>query len=411
MWWFSSPNRRVRTTGVLLTVVLVLTACGSTDALNFSQAPGFDAWRAAYPPSAAVPGPAARALLQRYRPRFFLAAESTAPIAFYRDYVTHGRLLGADDQILAEHVDRAALNRVKHRPRVVFAHRPTPATGAPVVFGRVDHDRLPGRPNGRRFIFLTYNLVFPVSGLPIGMPWWLEWLARLGGDPADWHQLDHYTAVTIALAPHITGPPVPVAATIQQHNYLRTYLLGESGAPGVLKLPADNRLRVDIAVRSNELYPHAPGRRRHRAVDFLDPETARYLIAGVDPPWLRADDVTDPVRQVDYRLAFLPKTDAFYVFEGWLGGKRWLPGRDGPPGADYNTAPAFKPKATQMVVFYWHENSRAYPKRLHRLFEADPQAADFEPFVAIFLEDLAQLHPDTAANKSDDDPVSTRHAG
>ena len=68
----------------------------------------------------------------------------------------------------------------------------------------------------------------------------------------------------------------------------------------------------------------------------------------------------DPAREVEYRLEFLPQTDAFYTFKGALGERRLLPGRSGPPGADYNTLPAFKPKARQMIAFHWTEDDGLY---------------------------------------------------
>jgi len=56
----------------------------------------------------------------------------------------------------------------------------------------------------------------------------------------------------------------------------------------------------------------------------------------------------------------LPPDDAFYTFRGWLGARRRLPGRTGPPGADFNTIPAFKPMGIQLMAFYWHEGQRDY---------------------------------------------------
>jgi hypothetical protein len=190
--------------------------------------------------------------------------------------------------------------------------------------------------------------VFAASGLPAGLPRWQERLVRLIADPRDWHQLDHYTAVTVVLE---TATERPAAAVFQQHNSLRTWLLG----PG-LPLPADGRLKVAIARRSNELYP---GRRRSGAGGRSAAPTRPgwpYLMSGAPRPWLVADDVTEPGVEVDdYRLDFLPPADAFYRFQGYLGERRRLPGRDGPPGADYNTVPELKPRARQMLAGFWRE--------------------------------------------------------
>lgn len=56
-----------------------------------------------------------------------------------------------------------------------------------------------------------------------------------------------------------------------------------------------------------------------------------------------------------YRLAYLPPSDAFYTFEGFLGERRRLPGRDGPPGADCNTLPPLKPLARQLLMGFWRD--------------------------------------------------------
>jgi hypothetical protein len=83
----------------------------------------------------------------------------------------------------------------------------------------------------------------------------------------------------------------------------------------------------------------------------------RYMLDGERKPWQAADDVTDPSREVAYRLEFLPPADAFYTFKGFLGERRALPGRDGPPGAQYNTLPAFKPLETQLALGYWRDGN------------------------------------------------------
>ena len=90
------------------------------------------------------------------------------------------------------------------------------------------------------------------------------------------------------------------------------------------------------------------------------PELARYLTTGEDPPIRVADDITDPVTEVDYELRFLPPSDAFYMFKVYLGEKRLLPGRYGPPGAIYNTLPAFKPLLRQMIAFHCGDEDVAY---------------------------------------------------
>jgi hypothetical protein len=377
----------------------VLCGCGPPPPA-FSQYPGFREWYAAHPPDERPPAPADRALLARYRPRLFLPDGSEGPISFYGDYVAHGTLADAGGAVISDRVTREILNAHKAEPGAVFTHRPGPEAPRPVVLGRVDREEIlfPGEAAPRRFAFLTYNVVFRVSGLPAGIPAWQRFLISLVADPRDWHQLDHYTAVTIALLEG--GEPVPVAAILQQHNYLRSYLLGRRESPDSLVLPADGRLGVDAAESSNELYPHRPGRQRRRAVRFLDAKSVGYLVTGEDAPLLAADDFTDPAREAEYELGFLPPADAFYVFEGRLGARRWLPGRDGPPGADYNTLPAFKPRATQMMLFRWSEGSTKDLAALRGAFGAAgerPTPPDLTPFARRFLDDLACARAETPA--------------
>ena len=79
----------------------------------------------------------------------------------------------------------------------------------------------------------------------------------------------------------------------------------------------------------------------------------------------------------DYQLGFLPPDDAFYAFAGYLGERRLLPGRDGPPGADYNTLTALKPLYRQWVAGYWREGNSGDLNRLLPMMgrDTDPEPA------------------------------------
>jgi hypothetical protein len=371
-------------------LMLLLAACPDED--NFSQHPGFAEWYAANPPAHALPDPQQRALLECHQPRVFLPLRHEGPIDFYRDYVAQGRLYDGRGELISAHVTPGQLNAHRGDPQVVFVHEPSGAPPQPVMYGRIDRAELalPGCSAPLPVTFLTYHLVFRHSGLPAGLPWWQEAALGAVADLADWHQLDHYTALSLALAPVEEGALAPFAATFQHHNYLRTYLLADREGAGRLAVPPDGRLAVDVATRSNELYPHRAEPTRHRAVPFMDADGARYLVSGGRPPWRAADDVTAPAHAVEPTLAFLPPSDAFYVFQGWLGERRALPGRDGPPGADYNTLPALKPKALQLVAFYWYEDDRNYLDLLAAALEGGrPQTVDPEPFAARLARDLA----------------------
>ncbi|MFQ5656805.1 MAG: hypothetical protein ACE5G5_04635 [Candidatus Methylomirabilales bacterium] len=338
---------------VLLVAVSLTASCNFSDE-NFSQYPGFKDYFVANPPSSDRPGAEDRLLLARFRPRFWLPAPSPDPIDFYRDYIAQGYLLDDTGQIIANHVTRELLNRHKHEPLTVFVHESEQLLPHPTVYGRIEREVLPfqlddGTSVRNTFTFLTYNVVFRQSGLSADLPRWQAVLLGLVGDLDDWHQLDHYTSVTLVL----DQDDVPVAIVVQQHNYQHTYLFGEA-----IELPKDRRVNIDVAIRSNELYPHVAGRKVRRAVQFATRKGMRFLLGAGSRPIVSADDITESVREVEYKLEFLPPDDAFYTFEGFLGERRLLPGRDGPPGAAYNTLPILKPWSVQTFVGYWREGNR-----------------------------------------------------
>lgn len=316
---------------------------------NFSQYTGFDGYFTANPPSGRLPSPEEQALLRRFQPRLFKGKGSEEPIDFYADYIAQGTLRDAQGRLIADAVTPEILNAHKGEPLTVFTHQPVQGRAvAPAILGRIDRINAQDAPLNLDLTVLTYHAVFRTSGLPAGLSWWQEWGARIVGDVNDWHQLDHYTAASVVLDPEMR----PVALMLQQHNYQRSYVVGEGVA-----LPADGRFGVDIALRSNELYPHLEGRQMRRAVSFLSPANFAYMIGSGPKPMMAANDVTDSGEEVEAALAFLPPSDAFYTFKGYLGARRALPGRDGPPGAQYNTLPPFKPLGMQIALAYWREGN------------------------------------------------------
>lgn len=381
----------------------LLAGCGLDDS-NFSQYPGFDGYLQAEPRSEQPASARERALLEHYRPRFYVADDEPGPIGFYGDYIAEGHLETAAGERVSREVDRDLLNAHQDDPAAVFTHTGEADGGDAVVPARAETRAiaLPGMAEPVKAVFLKWNLVFRQSGIATGIPGWQRLLLDVVGDTDDWHQLDHYAAVTLVLVPSTgvavadAGPAdlIPLAVMVQQHNYLRTYVLTRDRAaahPGRLQWPSDERIAIDVAEGSHALFPHAPEARRHRAVRFLDPDTARYLITGENAPWLAGDDRTAPEREVDYELTFLPPADAFYMFEGWLGERRRLPGRDAPPGAFYNTLPALKPAHVRLPVFFWHEEATDYPGDFAELDVSGPQppaAEALEPFQRRFLEAL-----------------------
>lgn len=352
-----SAPRAVGLCLLCLVLSLPLSACHASG--TFAQRPGFAAWFAAHPPAGKPASPADQVLLRRFRPRLWVGPGQDGPIDFYRDYIADGTLYGAGGRVISRHVTRTLLNRYKDDSSAVFVHRPGSAPTRAVVFGRVTRSGLPFCT--LRWTFLTYNFVFRTSGLPADMASWETWPLKLLVNLNDWHQLDPYVAASVVL----DADRQPVALLLQQHNDQRSYIFGHD-----LKLPRDGRVRLIAAERSNELYPYSAGRKKHRVVEFMSADDLPYLVTGAGKPWLTGDDITDPVREIHYRLAFLPPDDAFYVFKGRLGAKRLLPGRSGPPGADYYTLPMFMNRALQLVAFHWREDDTWQMKRLETFLRA-----------------------------------------
>lgn len=343
---------RYRLQAIFLAALVPAVGSGAPST-NFSQYPGFARYFADNPPAAERPNSEQRALLMRYRPRFLISEDQPGPVDFYRDYIANGSLYDGQGKLVSRAVTPELLNRFKDDPGAEFRHLPPDSpTSTPVIYARIDYTKVSAARGadggGEEFVFLTYHAVFRQSGLPQGLERWKAALLALLGDLRDWHQLDHYTAVTVVLDPRER----PVAVMLQQHNYVRTFLIGEG-----IDLPPDHRVVVDVAIRSNELYPHLPGRRLRRAVRFADRDGMAYLMGFGGRPFMAADDVTESAREVQYALEYLSPDDAFYMFQGFLGSRRLLPGRSGPPGAVYNTLPEGKPLDVQLLSGYWREGN------------------------------------------------------
>lgn len=389
----SPTPRNARFWFVVAASTALLTGCEQRPT-NFSQFPGFSAYFAANPPSSALPSATEKALLETYRPRLFVATGQEGPIDFYRDYIGHGTLSDGKGTVLSRKVTRKVLNRYKSAPTVVFVHRPGKTRPRPVAYGRVDrHDvDFPGH-GTERFLFLTWHFTFRQSGLPAGMSVMRAGLASLFASRKDWHQLDHYTAATIAL----DAERRPVALILQQHNYMRTYLIGSD-----VVMPADRRVRLVAAIDSNELYPYRNGTARRRAAGFLTRDSLAYIMKLGPKPFRAADDITRPDRQIDYRLSFLPPSDAFYTFAGFLGERRWLPGRDGPPGADFNTLPTIKGKPRELFLFYFRPKDRRHFRVLAPALDVLSRSAVDRAIRAqtrAFHQDLQAIRTKSAARR------------
>ncbi len=351
---------------LLLTVAaLALSACGMKSDINgFAAYPGFDAYFAAHPRTDQLPTEAEQALLERYRPILFLPPGHAGPIDFYRDYLTNTRMIDlADGKVLALSPKRDDLLAHNNHYTATVELILDPESTRPTVYGRVSRESVlfptaEDDPTGikKALTFLTYSIPFAHSGLPKKLGRGQELIIRLaeailGWDRDDWHQLDVYVAYTLVLDDRNT----PIAVLLAQHNHHRSYLIGKD-----LEWPEDDRLRLDVAASSNEIYLSSDdnGPVTHRVIPH--PGYLDYLLSGEHPPLAHGWDVTHGPnaggRAVDYALTFLPPSDPFYTFKGRLGAYRPFMGRyvgrSGSPGADYYTMPPLLPLGTTLKFAY-----------------------------------------------------------
>ncbi|MGB1257817.1 MAG: hypothetical protein ACPG51_18235 [Thiolinea sp.] len=351
--------------------------------------PGFKQHFNKYKPAEQPATSQEQELLRRYRPRIFMAKGQTPFLDFYADYIAHGELYSSD-KLVSNKVDAALLNQYRDDPDAEFRHITSEGKTTPAVYGRVAYDELKHQGETWPLTFLSYNLVFAHSGLLQGLPTWQQWLVESTGFNIDWHQLDHYVGLTIALYQQR-----PIAVTLQQHNYQTTYIPGYQGLHGI-SWPDDQRIQVDVALQSNELYPHSPQKTEHPGVSFTSADNIEFLKTGENKPLMAGFDITHGEQEQEYALKFLPSTDAFYQFKGRLGENRSLPGRDGPPGADYVTLPGLMPWANRLVSGFRPGSVTQEKAKITALFDEEnftirPEGLDAyrQDFIqAVFSESL-----------------------
>jgi len=321
---------------LLIPLVAILSACANGEQ-NFSQFPGFSEYFQKNVPRTQAANATEKALLEKYKPKIFIASDQATPIDFYADYIGNGKLL-VDGKLVSQDVTPQLLNAEKDNIDAVFQYTgKSKVSSTPTLYARIDYEQVEHQNTTFEFTFLNYNVVYPVSGILEG----LSFTSRLGlsivGNLVDWHQLDHYLSVTIAL---LDGEAV--AYTLQQHNYHTTYFIKDPLNP----------IAVDIAIRSNELYPHSKDKTEHPAVSFMTADNIEFLVSGKNKPMMAGYDITHGEIELQYSLEYLAPADAFYQFKGTLGKRRLLPGRSGPPGADYATLPGLMPRSARLFTGY-----------------------------------------------------------
>lgn len=390
----------------ILSLCLFMSACSQKETL-FSEFPGFDQYLKQNQPSDALASPAEQALLTKYRPRIFMAEGQTRFLDFYADYIGNGALY-LDGELISDKVDQNLLNQHKKNILAEFRHQQVKGQGTQVAYGRVDYNTLSYQEQNYPLTFLSYNLVFANSGLIKGLAGWQRVAMGVVGDNEDWHQLDHYVGLTIVLHEN-----KPLAVLMQQHNYQTVWLLDpdknavqatDPSSPKnplpkhaieqSLGLPSDGRIAVDIAMQSNEVYPHSAELTRHPGVSFVNADNIEFFKTGQNKPMMAGWDITHGQQEQEYTLKFLPTSDAFYTFKGRLGEKRTLPGRDGPPGAQYVTLPGLMPWSNRLVTGFRPGKPAQEKAKLEALFNSENfsiETAGIERYKKDFIDAMNAL--------------------
>lgn len=320
----------------IIPLLVILSACAKGEQ-SFSQFPGFAEYFQKNTPYDLPANEAEQVILEKFKPQFFIASDQAKPIDFYTDYISNGKLL-INGKLISKDVTRALLNKHKENVDAQFQYTGiSNIIGTPTVYARIDYEQVEHQHTTYDFTFLSYNLVYPVSGILDGLSLTSRIGLSIAGNLDDWHQLDHYMCVTIAI---LNGEAV--AYTLQQHNYHTTYFIENHTDP----------IAIDIALRSNELYPHSKDKIKHPAVSFTTADNIDFLVSGKNKPIMSGYDITHGESPLQYNLGFLAPSDAFYQFKGTLGKKRLLPGRSGPPGADYATLPGLMPRSVRLFTGY-----------------------------------------------------------
>ncbi len=335
-------------------------------------------------------------LLTRFQPRVHIGPNGLPPVDFYGYYLRQSVVRNASRHIMLRHPTRMDLKRLERTAGLYldFTGKPAPCRGVGctghrgTMYGRVFRETMRPPPGmlpatSQHVVILKYNLVFTMSGLPAGLPWYKEFPARLAGNLSQWHELDIHGAVHVLLRP---GERKPFAVILAQHNFFRTYLVGKN-----LDWPADGHLSVCYAERSNEPYL-CPGDRqasRYRATGSFG--GFRYwLLGGQTPLTARVDVVYGPnagAVEIPCTLTALPDKDPLYVSWIPLGDKKrifFFFGefyRRGPPGMNMNTLPSLR-AYTDIAQFWYMQDGDRQAADLFKRTMQDFRRADPHPLLA-----------------------------
>ena len=309
--------------------------------------------------------PHTRQLLEKFKPRIFIAPKSYVPISFYKDYLPRCvvRKRGFRRKIAYYAVNRNILQKIQNDPQFYLDFIPTrkqtltwtPEMVNPTLSGRVYRDKFSFGDQTVDLLFLKYSFVMPYSGLPGKLSWWKNLGSRLIGDRHAMHELDIHGAIHVVLEAETEQP---LGIILAQHNHHRVFLRDHD-----FDWPGDNRVPISVAELSNEPYlidPNAEDRYEPAVgnpmkMEFLFGRTKKIPLTGGH------DHVLTPktgAKEVETVLELLPLDDPLYIATISLGDRRRILGvweswyLAGPPGIDYYTFPELKNMADLMIFWY-----------------------------------------------------------
>ncbi len=310
----------------------------------------------------------AQTLLEKFRPRIYVAPGGLLPIDFYQDYLPNTLVRDANNAIMNATPDRRYLKSIERNYGYYLdyqgAHKTTTAVDlsnySGTLYGRLYREEMsapqanPGLAS-KHYLILKYSAVFSASGLPANLPWYKGLGATLAGDTDVWHELDIHGAIHILVN---EATQLPEILLLAQHNHFRAYVIGKD----IPSWGVDRKVSVCFAQRSNEPYPCPTNStvNRHRTVG--NPGNFSFVLTGENALWDGSEDVVygkqAGAQEITYTLKFLPSRDPLYVSWIPLGDKLKILGlfptfyREGPPGMDMNTFPALK-KYTDLAKFWY----------------------------------------------------------
>ena len=221
-----------------------------------------------------------------------------------------------------------------------------------------------------KWLYIKYNIIFNWSGLAKELSSLTKTaLFFLRLNPKKWHRLDIHTSLVMAFD---TQNKLRLI-TIDQHNYVRSYLAGVDFNP-------QEQITVAAALHSNELYLDngSTQKRSFRVIPFY--HYLEYLITAKNkPPFWGKDEVIGKNaggRVVKTKLIYIKPQHPLAAYSGLLAPPRPLfglfyIGRDGPMGYDYYAPAAAMPLGRLAAMGYWREGEHELVEKLSPLLNKD----------------------------------------